>query len=237
MRKLLIFMLLICPAVWASVGLSGVSMNNVKITPYVTTGYIFDAATNSITGYVGTDTKIVIPRYIGGEQVKSIASNVFNNKAITHLALPEGFVSLGMFAFANNSLSSLVLPDTITTVGYGVFQFNQIANLTLPANLEVIETEAFRQNSLTSLTIPSSCIIKTRAFLNNSSLVTVTIPDACSIYVDVFKNNPITTINIGSGVGIYSDASMGSNGTGFTAAYTAGGAGTYVYADGAWGKL
>lgn len=191
MRKLLIFLLLICPAVWASVGLSGVKLSNVKITPYYTTeaaftmgdGTLLNGAVTLLRGYnraIG-GYNVRIPAYINGNPVRVIKEKVF----ATELAIPP-----------NPKLQSITFPNTLQNIGFQACYLNDLTSVSFGNNLQTIGISAFSGNPITRITIPANVVLE----------------------------------SAGS-AGIYGEA--------FKALYDGNGkqAGTYVYADSAWGKL
>ena len=66
----------------------------------------------TISGYKGTDTTVVVPSYIGGKIVSSIADSAFANKTnITKITVSSAVSNIGAGAFAGcTSLQELVLP-------------------------------------------------------------------------------------------------------------------------------
>ena len=66
----------------------------------------------TISGYVGTESELVIPAFIGGSPVVTIGENAF---------------------FKKNVLQSIVIPDTVTWIGEGAFKGCEILeDITLP---------------------------------------------------------------------------------------------------------
>lgn len=136
-----------------------------------TSVYEFDKESQTITGYIGTETDIVIPSVIDGEEVLSIGTRAFRRKGITSVSIPEGIKNIESLAFNNNSLEELVLPSTIETVGDQAFSLNNIKALVINDGLKVINQGTFSRNALESIEIPSSVRrIERMAFGANSSL-------------------------------------------------------------------
>lgn len=120
----------------------------------------------------------------------------------------------------------------------------------LPSQLQIISNYSFYHNHLSgSLTIPATVTYigdnafegKMNGATHLSSLETLTIQSTGGVNIrpSAFKFQPLTTITLPDGVSIGGDpATMGTNGTGFLAAYLAGGAGIYQYDSGsaAWSK-
>ena len=82
--------------------------------------YIITDGTASITGYDGSDKKIVIPATINGCKVTSIADGAFENSKLTDVIISDGIERIGWFAFGNcSALKSITIPSSVTSIGYG----------------------------------------------------------------------------------------------------------------------
>ena len=92
---------------------------------------IDDGNAVKITGYVGTNTEVRIPRRILGNSV-------------THI---------GDVAFAGNQLTNIVIPGSVTHIGDGAFWDNQLANIVIPGSVTHIGDWAFWDNQLTNIVI------------------------------------------------------------------------------------
>ena len=82
--------------------------------------YTFDSALKvTITGYLGTDSELIIPSTMGGFDVKNIADNAFKgNTAITSVYLIGDIESIGDSAFSGcTSLTSFRSFDSVGDVG------------------------------------------------------------------------------------------------------------------------
>ncbi len=84
-----------------------------------------------ITGYIGEDTDVVVPRYIGGVKVTAIGYQAFskakadNGAACAELAdikLPESLTEIGAEAFGLcEKLKRIRIPDMVNTIGNFAF--------------------------------------------------------------------------------------------------------------------
>jgi len=131
----------------------------------------------------------------------------------------------------------------LTSIGKNGFSECPITSLTLPAQLQTINEYSFYNNQLSgTLIIPTTVTaIGVNAFEGNTAganLTALVIQSTAALSIGdmAFKNHPLTTITMPVGV-IISDnpETMGTNGTDFQAAYTAGSNGTYYYSSG-WSK-
>ncbi len=125
------------------------SLQSMPELPATAEGFVFDAATGTILSYTGSETTIVIPRYIDGVKVQAIASmtDAYGNmppaesvvvpETVTHIA-PQAFQdcntlkvflcygpldSLGEEAFAGcTALEEAIFINGIRLIGDAAFQ-------------------------------------------------------------------------------------------------------------------
>jgi prepilin-type N-terminal cleavage/methylation domain-containing protein len=119
--------------------------------------------------------------------------------------------------FRNKGLTSFVFqtPSGVTRIHARAFYDNELSTIVFPETLKRIDLWAFRDNNLTEITLPES---------------------VTTVEQNAFANNNITKITIGSQLNTIGVTAFGNNHAGFVDAYTLGGAGTYIYIDGAWVK-
>ena len=105
----------------------------------------FDAATATITLFLGYDVCVEIPEEIGGVPVKAIGDGAFgDHRYICMLTLPEGLETIGASAFEScDTLVHVDFPSTLKRIGSRAFYagYHGYA-LDLPA-VEAIGDEAF----------------------------------------------------------------------------------------------
>ncbi len=136
----------------------------------------------TITGYSGSDTDIVLPSVdADGEPIQAINDSAFQDKtSLTSVTIPDSFSSIGQNAFAGcTSLASVTMPDSIKKMGFGVFNnCSSLSNITLSSSLMDIPQSAFFYcTQLTNVVIPNSATtIGNSAFWGCSGLSSITIP-------------------------------------------------------------
>lgn len=83
-----------------------------------------DGVECSIKGYIGTENDVIIPTYLDGKKVTSIASTVFaGNSSITSIIFGEGITYIPDGAFEGcTSLKSVVFNGKITEIGAKAFK-------------------------------------------------------------------------------------------------------------------
>jgi len=136
-----------------------------KTTPLLTEDGLFEYAVRQsigkkvvyITKYIGTETDIVIPAQIDGNEIYAIMGTnpfasmsekfvgMFEGKSITSVVFPKSLRNIELRAFANNNLTSITLPDNVY-INSSVFTGNPITSFTLGADIKS------QQNSLNALT-------------------------------------------------------------------------------------
>ena len=136
----------------------------------------------TLVKYNGNSDEIVIPSEIEGCPVRNIGEELFMDKGIKKVTLPdtvvkiydsafrrcselkdivfpESLVSIGESAFSGcSSLESIVIPDSVTEIGGGAFFVcTSLKKLTLSENLSTVPGQAFSDcSSLEEVVIPES---------------------------------------------------------------------------------
>ena len=110
--------------------------------------------TLQITGYLGTDIAIVIPKNILGTKVTSIATEAFkNNEIITYVYISDEITNIGNSAFAFSSIEVVRFGNNIKVIGASAFKGTDIKTAELPATLTAIGSGAFANTPLESITL------------------------------------------------------------------------------------
>ncbi len=129
--------------------------------------YTVTATDVTITGYIGSSAKVVIPEEIDGVSVTAIASNAFQSKGLTSVSIPSTVLSIGSYAFASNNLTTLSLPTYLEIVGDCAFMSNSISALYINTRLTSIGASAFRNNQISVVDTRNVVSIGSYAFNNN----------------------------------------------------------------------
>ncbi|WP_161956449.1 leucine-rich repeat protein [Metasolibacillus fluoroglycofenilyticus] len=174
--------------------------------------------TVTITGYIGQiPTDLVIPAQINGQDVIAIGGNntfmnVFSNKGLTSVIIPEGVQEIGTAAFRGNNLTTLIIPSTIKKIGTSAFEKNQLLNVEIMNGVQELGNNSFLMNNLTNISIPSSVkIIKGAAFAVNE-LTYVDIAEGVEkIETNAFHTNKLITLVIPSTVIEIQGTAFGQN--------------------------
>ena len=145
-----------------------------------TNKFYFYPTTGMITGYVGTDTVVVIPSKINGITVETIGHTAFRYSSVTSVTIPDSvtFISDSAFAYCS-SLTNISIPNSVTAIGSFAFEgCTKLESITLPSSLLTISEFLFYDCSqLTTIHIPDSVSsIRQYAFYNCGKLETIRIP-------------------------------------------------------------
>ncbi len=104
--------------------------------------------------------KLIIPKYIGGKKVSSIAMTAFSQcQNITGVYIHDGVQRIGAYAFRScTSVSRIRLPNGIKTIGIEAFAYcSSLKEINLPTGLTGIGFDAFSEcSSLQSLVFPDT---------------------------------------------------------------------------------
>ena len=171
--------------------------------------FVFDKNTQTITGYVGNDLVVKIPKQIDGVDVKAIGGfedffgikkikvGAFQDKGIMKLTIPEGVETIDDSAFKNNIIKEVVLPQSLNKIGKEAFSDNKLETITIPKNVSRIEDGTFRNNNLSSVKMEGKVkYIGSECFMNNK-LQNIDLPEGLqSIKDGSFSGNFLTEIKI-----------------------------------------
>lgn len=197
MRYLLIIMLIVCNVSFAQVSLHNAAIHSgVRIAKTIS-DFVFDAETQTITAYIGTNTDVVIPSAINGVNVLVIGDSAFKSKSLTSVVIPSGITTIGQEAFSSNALTSLVLPNTVTSLGVAAFSGNLITSVTFSTALTSLPSMVFYNNKFTTLNIPGYiATIGNNAFERNLISTLTLTQGVTSIGALAFSDNRIVNIII-----------------------------------------
>lgn len=145
-----------------------------------TNTFYFDETTGTITGYVESDTVVVIPSKINGFTVETIGHGAFERSAVTSVTIPDSVTAILDRAFANCfQLTNISIPNSVTSIDFSAFEHcTSLKSITLPSSLRNISMFLFHNCSqLTTIQIPDSVLsIQDYAFGNCTRLETIRIP-------------------------------------------------------------
>lgn len=182
-----------------------------------TNTFYFDETTGTITGYVESDTVVVIPSKINGFTVETIGHAAFERSAVTSVTIPDSVTAILDRAFANCfQLTNISIPNSVTSIGFSAFEHcTSLQSITLPSSLRNISMFLFRNCSqLTTIHIPDSVLsIQDYAFGNCTSLETIRIPvSVTSIEKGAFDGCPSSmTVTYPGSKKQWDDIAKGSN--------------------------
>lgn len=164
-----------------------------------TNTFYFDPTTGTITGYVESDTVVVIPSKINGVTVETIGNAAFRDSSVISVTIPASVTEIGSNAFAGcTNLTSVNYEGDWSnlTIQSGNPAVQDAANAPLfdfeftPDNTAVIVTNYKYNGAAADVTIPSRykgkpvTTIGHAAFFN-SAVTSVTIPDSVTSIHDV----------------------------------------------------
>ena len=160
-----------------------------------------NSSNSIITAYTGRGGNLRIPDSLEGRMVVEIRGNVFANKNLRGVSIPDTVTTIGNTAFRGNQLTSIVIPNSVTSMGTGVFQNNEISRISIPGSIDTIRTDTFNNNRLESLVIPLNITtIQNNAFSQNL-LTHIDIPaTVTTLGSNVFRNNRIETFTLAENI-------------------------------------
>ena len=84
--------------------------------------YTVENGNATITGYIGSEMEIVIPKTIDGYKVTAIGERAFEDMDIKSVIISDGVETVGWFAFNGcMKLTSVIVASSVTKIGYSAF--------------------------------------------------------------------------------------------------------------------
>ena len=110
----------------------------------------------AITGYnMSCGLDVVIPNTISNKNVEIIGPNLFYEKGITSVSLPDKLTYISWDAFFRNNIKEITFPDSLEYISDYAFRFNQLENeINFPNGLKYLGFGAFIGNQLEKVIIP-----------------------------------------------------------------------------------
>ena len=178
--------------------------NGYNFVPLPSAEADFAIDTNGIvTGYFGTDTKVVIPSSINGTVVTDIGANAFiaNADNITSVTIPATATSIGKSAFEGCTLLESVgfaKGSQIETIGECAFAGTALNSLALPTSVKTVGAELFKDcESLASVTLGGVTELSFGMFDGCTSLESIVIPYSVTAIGDKsFYGSGLTEVEI-----------------------------------------
>ncbi len=127
--------------------------------------FVFDSENGVITGYTGTNTRVVIPSEINGVIVKGIGEKAFTTNdsgyasvKIDTVSFPATLETIGNSAFVNTSLTSVIIPASVKTIGENAFYYcSGLTEVVFADGIGelTIGRAAFRNTAVNNVKIPA----------------------------------------------------------------------------------
>jgi hypothetical protein len=167
-----------------------------------------DQMSITITGYLATNTTVVIPPTLDGFTVTEIGELAFNRASLTSLTLPNTLTRIGIDAFNNTQVENLTIPGNVIDIDVGAFSssFN-LTNLTLSEGVQSIGFGAFDGCvALPSVNIPASVTdIEPYSFAQCYAMTQITVdPESAAFSAAngaLFDHDMTTLLQYPGGVG------------------------------------
>jgi len=94
-----------------------------------------DGITARIIRYAGDKQVVNIPPQVNGMTVTEIGVEVFREKELISVTIPNSVTSIESGAFCYNQLTSVTIPNRVTSIGARTFEYNPLTEITIGANV------------------------------------------------------------------------------------------------------
>ena len=158
-----------------------------------------------ITGYIGTNARVVIPETINGIPVIAIADSAFIEDAVLNeITLPASVKRIGASAFEGSALANINMSAVEEIDARAFYGCKSLTNIALPDSLQSIGSYAFQDcYALLSVAIPSNVKrVETGLFQNCEWVAHIQLPEGLEIIGDnAFKGcRRLENVTIGTAV-------------------------------------
>lgn len=121
---------------------NGDALNNVASNNVTSNAEVY------IISYSGHDTELVIPDFIDGAPVTTIAKKAFlSNKLVREIILPKSITEIGDYAFARcDRLTKIGIPYTNLSLGQGILM--ECSSLEQVVNVQAIEYRSIKESEI-----------------------------------------------------------------------------------------
>ncbi len=159
----------------------------------------------TITGYIGTGGKIILPSEVEGIAVTKIRKGAFmQNETITSVVIPEGLLEIEDGAFNEcGEITSIELPSTLLIIGKGAFQLcRKIQVLNIPEGVTDIPESALSGIfGMEVLTLPSTIESIGRYAMGYTGFKKIILPDGLKkIGVQAFGSSDLESMVVPNSV-------------------------------------
>lgn len=175
--------------------------------------YTFDSVQGgvNIISYIGSNTDVIIPEKITGEDVISISDEAFKGSKIHSVVIPDTVITIGDRAFEDCSLlSSVTIGNGVTTLGDSLFEScHLLSDISIGNSVTKLSKKMFYDcKALAEIELPDNIVsIDDQAFDSCSSISTFNIPDSIeNIGKSAFGGcSSLSNISIGKNVNLIDD--------------------------------
>ncbi len=173
-----------------TVNITSVTITYSCVAPVDGVVYTLNGDHYEVTDYTGNPTVVTIPATYHDLPVTQINDSAFYHSGLTSITLPEGLVSIGLFAFYKCPfLTSISIPSTVETIGMDAFRrCDALISVFFTPNgaLTTVDTEVFAEcNLLETVYFPEGLTyLGTRALQYAVMLSTMMVPVQMAIGTD-----------------------------------------------------
>ena len=96
-----------------------------------------------IVEFRGSDTDIELPSHVQDRDVIAIASDVFADRGLTSVIIPNSIKRIEARTFAGNQLTSIVIPQSVWWIGREAFAENRLTTVVVPDTVVYLGDLAF----------------------------------------------------------------------------------------------
>lgn len=159
-------------------------------------------------GFIGCDALASVN---APTSLVSIGDSAFQNCTSLSFTPGDGVTSIGDYAFSGSAVASVTYPDSLLSIGDYAYSKTPVTKVTVPA-VDSIGYGVFANSKVTAFDVASGVTSIPRGMFKNTQMTSAVIPEGV-LYIeyDAFKNSAVTTLDLGTVVGIRNDAFSGTD--------------------------
>lgn len=121
-----------------------------------------DKSTVTVTGYIGNETEIVIPKRLRGKKVTSISENAFEESKLVSVEIGGNVNTIGKDAFSKcESLKNVTIKEGVKSIGETAFyQCTSLESIKIPSTVEKLGDAVFYNSAVKDIEFVSDKFFK-----------------------------------------------------------------------------
>lgn len=150
-----------------------------------------------ITGYVGSETDLIVPDTIQGKVVKGVGSSAFKgNKKVHSVVLPSTATHIGVEAFQDCTNLEYVKGEGLTHINISAFANSSISEFSFGKVKNISDKAFYNCKNLKNVDLTNAEVIGVSAFENASGIGIINNDKLTALSNYAFRNSDVVSVNL-----------------------------------------